>query len=105
MSTNKMELIKELEYLTNYETIGNKLIQWGKESNNQDIKLCKSCLAEIGIYVAHLEYERRTYDKSIEMYRSDKIRALERARRVEAELEEARVDAEKYRKAKKLGLL
>lgn len=28
---NKMELIKELEYLTNYETIGNKLIQWGKQ--------------------------------------------------------------------------
>lgn len=105
MSTNKMELIKELEYITNYETIGNKLIQWGKESNNKDIKLCKDCLAEIGIYVAHLEYERRTYDKVIESYRSDKVRALQRARRVEKELEEARVDAEKYRKAKKLGLL
>lgn len=105
MNTNKMELIKELEYITNYETIGNKLIQWGKESNNKDIKLCKDCLAEIGIYVAHLEYERRTYDKVIESYRGDKIRALERARRVEKELEEARVDAEKYRKAKKLGLL
>lgn len=104
MSTNKMELIKELEYLTNYETIGNKLIQWGKESNNQDIKLCKNCLAEIGIYVAHLEYERRTYDKSIEMYRSDKIRALERARRVEAELEEARKIVKKYKKGKELGL-
>ena len=42
MNTNKMELIKELEYLTNYETLGNKLIQWGKQSNNKDIKLCKT---------------------------------------------------------------
>ncbi len=39
------------------------------------------------------------------MYRSDKIRALERARRVEKELQETKADAEKYRKAKKLGLL
>jgi hypothetical protein len=29
MNTNKMELIKELEYVTNYETLGNKLIQVG----------------------------------------------------------------------------
>ena len=39
MSTNKMELIKELEYVTNYQTLGNKLMKWGKESNNEDIKL------------------------------------------------------------------
>lgn len=99
-----MELIKELEYVTNYETLGNKLIQWGKQSNNEDIKLCKGCLAEIGIYVAHLEYERRTYEKTIESYRSDKVRALKRARRVEAELNEANKIVIKYNKAKKLGL-
>lgn len=104
MSTNKMELIKELEYVTNYQTLGNKLMKWGKESNNQDIKLCKECLAEIGIYVAHLEYERRTYEKTIDSYRSDKIRALKRARRVEAELNEANKIVIKYKKAKKLGL-
>jgi hypothetical protein len=104
MNTNKMELIKELEYVTNYETLGNKLIQWGKQSNNEDIKLCKGCLAEIGIYVAHLEYERRTYEKTIESYRSDKVRALKRARRVEAELNEANKIVIKYNKAKKLGL-
>lgn len=104
MSTNKMELIKELEYVTNYQTLGNKLMKWGKESNNEDIKLCKGCLAEIGIYVAHLEYERRTYEKTIDSYRSDKIRALKRARRVEAELNEANKIVIKYKKAKKLGL-
>jgi hypothetical protein len=104
MNTNKMELIKELEYVTNYETLGNKLIQWGKQSNNEDIKLCKGCLAEIGIYVAHLEYERRTYEKTIESYRSDKVRALKRARRAEAELNEANKIVIKYNKAKKLGL-
>ena len=104
MNTNKMELIKELEYVTNYETLGNKLIQWGKNSNNEDIKLCKECLAEIGIYVAHLEYERRTYEKTIESYRSDKVRALKRARRVESELNEANKIVIKYNKAKKLGL-
>lgn len=99
-----MELIKELEYVTNYQTLGNKLMKWGKESNNEDIKLCKGCLAEIGIYVAHLEYERRTYEKTIDSYRSDKIRALKRARRVESELNEANKIVIKYNKAKKLGL-
>ena len=66
--------------------------------------LCKTCLAEIGIYVAHLEYERKTYDKTIESYRSDKIRALERARRVEKELQEANKIVKKYNQSKKLGL-
>ena len=102
---NKMELIKELEYLTNYETIGNKLIQWGEKSDTEDIKLCKSCLAEIGIYVAHLEYERKTYDKTIESYRNDKIRAIERARRAEKESKQFEKEAMKYRKAKQMGLL
>jgi cell fate (sporulation/competence/biofilm development) regulator YmcA (YheA/YmcA/DUF963 family) len=104
MNTNKMELIKELEYVTNYQTLGNKLMKWGKESSNEEIKECKGCLAEIGIYVAHLEYERRTYEKTIESYRSDKVRALKRARRVEAELNEANKIVIKYNKAKKLGL-
>lgn len=104
MSTNKMELIKELEYVTNYETLGNKLIKWGKQSNNEDIKLCKDCLAEIGIYVAHLEYERRTYETTIQSYRSDKIRALTRARRVETELEEVNKFVKKHKKGKELGL-
>lgn len=99
-----MELIKELEYVTNYETLGNKLIQWGKKSDNKDIKNCKTSLAEIGIYVAHLEYERRTYEKTIESYRSDKVRALKRARRVETELEEANKFVKKYKKGKELGL-
>jgi len=99
-----MELIKELEYITNYETLGNKLIQWGKNSENKDIKLCKESLAEIGIYVAHLEYERRTYEKTIQSYRSDKIRALQRARRVETELEEANKFVKKHKKGKELGL-
>lgn len=102
---NKMELIKELEYLTNYETLGNKLIQWGEKSDNEDIKLCKTCLAEIGIYVAHLEYERKTYDKTIESYRNDKIRAIERARRSEKESKQFEKEATKYRKAKQMGLL
>lgn len=102
---NKMELIKELEYLTNYETLGNKLIQWGEKSDNEDIKLCKTCLAEIGIYVAHLEYERKTYDKTIESYRNDKIRAIERARRAEKESKQFEKEATKYRKAKQMGLL
>lgn len=102
---NKMELIKELEYLTNYETLGNKLIQWGEKSDNKDIKLCKTCLAEIGIYVAHLEYERKTYNKTIESYRNDKIRAIERARRAEKESKQFEKEATKYRKAKQMGLL
>ena len=49
-------------------------------------------------------YERRTYEKTIESYRSDKVRALTRARRVEIELEEANKFVKKYKKGKELGL-
>lgn len=104
MSTSKIELIKEIEYLTNYQQLGRNLIELSKEQKSDLLDLSKVCLGEIGIYVACLEMDRKAYEKSISEYRADKIRAIERARRVEAENEELRIKLNKFEKGKKLGL-
>ena len=104
MSTGKIQLVRELEYLTNFEQLGRTLISLSKEIKSEKLDSSKASLAEIGMYVAHLESERKAFDKSISMYREDKIRAINRALRAEGENEELKKKLTKLEKAKKLGL-
>ena len=103
MSTDKIQLIRELEYLTNFEQLGMALISLSKEIKSEKLDRSKASLAEIGMYVAHLESERKAFDKSISLYRGDKLRAINRALRVEGENEELKKKLTKLEKAKKLG--
>ena len=103
MSTDKIQLIRELEYLTNFEQLGQALIKLSKVDRSEKMDICKTCLAEIGMHVAYLESERKAFDKAISLYREDKIRAINRALRVEGENEELKKKLTKLEKAKKLG--
>jgi len=104
MSTDKIDLVRELEYLTNFEQLGRALISVSKEIKSDKLDESKRALAEIGMYVSHLEQERKAYHKSISMYREDKIRAINRALRVEEQNEELKKKLTKLEKAKKIGL-
>jgi len=107
MSIDKIDLVRELEYLTNFEQLGRTLIRLsnsGPEIKSERLDASKTALAEIGMYVSHLEQERKAYYKSISMYREDKIRAINRALRAEGENEELKKKLTKLEKAKKLGL-
>ena len=104
MSTGKIQLVRELEYLTNFEQLGRTLISLSKEIKSEKLDSSKASLSEIGMYVTHLESERKAFDKSISMYREDKIRAINRALRAEGENEELKKKLTKLEKAKKLGL-
>jgi len=104
MSIDKIDLVRELEYLTNFEQLGRALISVSKEIKSERLDASKTALAEIGMYVSHLEQERKAYYKSISMYREDKIRAINRALRAEGENEELKKKLTKLEKAKKLGL-
>jgi peptidoglycan hydrolase CwlO-like protein len=68
MSTNKLRLIEEIEYNTNFNKIGEKILEWSNDSENKDLKMCRDCLARIGVYVAKLETDRRNFDKALEEY-------------------------------------
>ena len=85
----KIQNLKEMEYYGNFNLVGEILLKLKKKyPNNEKIHEAVDAMGHIGIFVTEMMQNQYFYNKSIESYRSDKLRAIERARRVEAELEE-----------------
>lgn len=85
----KIQNLKELEYYGNYNLVGEMLLKLKKKyPENEKIREAVDAMGQIGIFVTEMMQNQFFYNKSIEDYRSDKLRAIERARRVEKEIEE-----------------
>lgn len=85
----KIQNLKELEYYGNYNLVGEILLKLKKKyPENEKIREAVDAMGQIGIFVTEMMQNQFFYNKSIEDYRSDKLRAIERARRVEKELEQ-----------------
>jgi len=85
----KIQNLKELDYYGNFNLVGEILLALKKKyPNNEKLKEAIDAMSQIGIYVTELMQNSYYFDKSLESYRSDKLRAIERARRVEKELEQ-----------------
>lgn len=92
INRKKVENLKSITYSNNFEFIGQMLIDLkdknkGKKSVLEKIKLMSNALIEMYFYTHNLEQDQYYVDKIIAEYRADKLRAIERARRAEAELE------------------
>jgi len=64
------------------------LKRWRDKSDNQDLKEFEKMIINLSLYIWQLQNERKTFDNIIDRLRSDKLRAIQRARRVEEKLEE-----------------
>ena len=64
------------------------LKSWRDKSDNEDLKEFEKMMINISLYIWQLQNERKTFDNIIDRLRSNKLRAIERARRVEEKLEE-----------------
>jgi hypothetical protein len=93
MEINKLNMYKKFNALEDVELNTNLLIvqeitaKWYKaRPDNLDLKLLKDAVLKITQIGNKLSYEKSLYHKTIEEYRADKLRAIERARRAEQEL-------------------
>ena len=85
----KIQNLKEMEYYGNFNLVGEILLKLKKKyPDNEKISEAVDAMGHIGIFVTEMMQNQYFYNKSLEDYRSDKLRAIERARRVEAELEQ-----------------
>jgi len=85
----KIQNLKEMEYYGNFNLVGEILLALKKKyPNNEKLKEAVEAMTQIGFFVTEMMQNQYFYDKSLEEYRSDKLRAIERARRVEKEIEE-----------------
>ena len=62
------------------------------------------CWQEVGFYVHNLITNERLYEQSLSEYRSDKIRAVERARVAEKKIEELEQEIERLQTKLDVGI-
>ena len=84
---DKAEVLKDIEYNTHTSICLETLNKWKKESSNKDLRLFIKSFLETIFYTNTLQRDRFIHNKIVEEYRSDKIRAVERARKADLKVE------------------
>tara|TARA_R100000935_G_C2785246_1_gene143466 strand:- start:321 stop:635 length:315 start_codon:yes stop_codon:yes gene_type:complete len=102
---DKLENLKEIEYYTNFNTVGEYVVKWKKaKPENKDLILMYDSLTQVGFYVNELLTNQRLRNEIVSEHRSDKIRAVNRARKAESKLEELQKKYKELKTQKALGL-
>ena len=84
----KLNNLKEGEYYANFNLVGTYIVESRKEKpDNKPLNEMYFAWQDIGFYVHSLIYNERLYEQSLSEYRSDKIRAVERARIAEEKVD------------------
>lgn len=87
--SKKIENLKEMEYISNFNYVAQVILKLSKKyPDNKRIKEAVDAMTQIGFYVNELMQNQHWYEHSLSQYRSDKLRAIERARRAEKQLNE-----------------
>jgi hypothetical protein len=94
----KLNNLKEGEYYANFNFVGEYIIKSKKaKPENEAIKEMYFAWQDVGFYVHTLITNERLYEQSLSEYRSDKIRAVQRAIEAETKLEELKKELDKYK--------
>ena len=86
--SKKLDNLKDLQFLVNSETVNSMLAIWrDKDPSSKRLKQFTSAVIGIQLYVNELQNERHLLMLSIDEYKNDKLRAVERARKAESKLQ------------------
>tara|TARA_R110000824_G_scaffold49549_4_gene139120 strand:- start:2068 stop:2355 length:288 start_codon:yes stop_codon:yes gene_type:complete len=84
----KIALQKEIEYYNNFEIVGKTIIKWRKlKPDNKDINAIYKAWQQVGFYAHELIDNQDHFNESMSQYAADKLRAVNRARFAEKEIE------------------
>jgi phage terminase large subunit-like protein len=100
----KIHNLKHLKYLANFDIIANTFLDWQEKKPNDTVEKLMGSLIDINYYITEIYKNELYYNESLNEYRSDKLRAIERAQKAEKKVEELEQEILKLKKEKKLGL-
>ena len=101
----KLNNLKEGEYYANFNLVGEYIIKARKaKPKSESLNYMYFSWQDVGFYVHTLITNERLYEQSLSEYRSDKIRAVERARSSEQEVARLRTEVDKLRTKLNVGL-
>ncbi len=92
----KIENLKDLQYYTDLEFLSSTLLDAINKKPSKQLSRMAEAVNNIHLYVVNMQTERRLYNKSMSEYRSDKNRAIERARRSEKKVIELKEELKKF---------
>tara|TARA_R100000278_G_scaffold123162_1_gene111604 strand:+ start:1326 stop:1658 length:333 start_codon:yes stop_codon:yes gene_type:complete len=86
--SKKLDNLKDMQYLTNAEIVNSILLEYQKKNpTNEKLETLINAVVQIHFYVQELQNDRHLLMLSIDEYRTDKLRAIDRARKAESKLE------------------
>ena len=95
---DKAEVLKDIEY-NNHTTICLEILnKWKKESKNKELQEFILSFLETVFYTNNLQRDKFIHNKILEEYRSDKLRAIQRARKADKKVEELEQQLTKLKK-------
>lgn len=101
----KIDNLKELQYYGDFNLVADVIIKLKKKHpDNTTLIEAVDAMTQIGFFVQNLISDRYFYNESMNQYRADKIRAIERARKADKLVEELKKELVVYKKKKELGL-
>lgn len=100
----KLHNLKHIKYLTNFDIIANTFLEWQEKKPTDTVDKLMSCLIEINHYVMENYNNELYHSKSLSEYRSDKLRAIDRAVKAEDKVGELQKQIDKLNKEKELGI-
>jgi hypothetical protein len=95
---NKVNLLKSIDYMASFQLVSDTIIDWKKKKDLPILHKMARALSECYLYTNELERQEWYWNKTIEEYRADKLRAIERARKAEKKVEELEKQLEHYKR-------
>ena len=94
--SKKLNNLREAQYYGNFNLVGEHIVKSRKaKPNSEPLNDMYFAWQEVGFYVHNLIVEERLYEQSLSQYRSDKIRAVERARIAEEKIKQLEEEIER----------
>lgn len=100
----KTHNLKHINYLNNFEIIANTLLGWQNTKHTNVVNDLINTLIDINYYVTEIYTNELYFNHTVNEYRADKLRAIDRAVRAENKILELEKEIEKLKKQKELGL-
>ena len=92
----KIETLKDIEYQGNIQFLANIILDAIKKKETDKLNRMAEAISDIAFYVNSLQLDRWGYNKSINDYKNQKNRAIERARKAEEKIEKLEVELKKF---------
>lgn len=101
----KFEVMEDLELTSNLLMIQQNVFDWCKaKPENKKLNEVRDAIVKISLISNKMQLDKGNYHLAMEQYRSEARRAVERARKAEANIEELQKELDTYRIREDLGL-